>query len=258
MTAELPWRGPGEGRPDLPLPPDKMPNRRGGRMLKRWRYVGVFTEEFLLCAARVQIGPVGQTFWVVWDREERTMHENTRARLPGARGEVWREGREGRPAPGLGKKRGADLVDHVRWPRTCGCGCASATASGSSRSARPPTANTCWTRKRAGVPVECDVRVGDKRWQAGGAAGSRTSRPAITHATRSGAGPRASESRTTAARSAGTWSAGSTTRPSARSARSGSTASPSEPAPVEFEGLEAIAFGDGAGLEFEAESRAPP
>ena len=53
MTAELPWRGPGEGRPDLPLPPDKMPNRRGGRMLKRWRYVGVFTDEFLLCAARV-------------------------------------------------------------------------------------------------------------------------------------------------------------------------------------------------------------
>jgi len=25
----------------------------------------------MLCAARVQIGPFGQAFWAVWDRDER-------------------------------------------------------------------------------------------------------------------------------------------------------------------------------------------
>ena len=43
--AALPWRGPGAGRPDLPLPPDRMPLRRGGRRLKRWRYLGVYCRE---------------------------------------------------------------------------------------------------------------------------------------------------------------------------------------------------------------------
>ena len=48
MTAEgLSWRGPGSERPDLPVPPGKVPLRRGGSWRKRWRYLGAFSEELL-------------------------------------------------------------------------------------------------------------------------------------------------------------------------------------------------------------------
>ena len=51
----------------------KLPLRRGGRWRKRWRYLGVFADELLLCAARVGVGPLGQTFWAVWDRDSGRM-----------------------------------------------------------------------------------------------------------------------------------------------------------------------------------------
>src|SRR5918992_4416596 len=88
----LPWRGPGPGRPDLALPPDRMHRRRYGTWLKRWRYIGVFADEMLACSARVEVGVLGQTFWVVWDRAGKRFWEQTKLRLPGARGEVWTEG----------------------------------------------------------------------------------------------------------------------------------------------------------------------
>src|ERR1700735_92404 len=65
----IPWRGPGEGRPDLPLPPGPMPLWRDGALRKRWRYVGFYGESLMLCAARAEVGPAGQSFWVLWDRE---------------------------------------------------------------------------------------------------------------------------------------------------------------------------------------------
>jgi hypothetical protein len=39
-----------------------------GRPLKRWRYVGVFGERFMICAASVQVGPARQTFWAIYER----------------------------------------------------------------------------------------------------------------------------------------------------------------------------------------------
>ena len=59
----------GSGRPDLPLPPGPMPLRRDGQNRKRWRYVGVFGAELMLCAARAEVGPLRQSFWVMWDRQ---------------------------------------------------------------------------------------------------------------------------------------------------------------------------------------------
>lgn len=41
----------------------------GGRPLKRWRYVGVFCEQMMACAAVVQVGPARQCFWAVYLRE---------------------------------------------------------------------------------------------------------------------------------------------------------------------------------------------
>jgi hypothetical protein len=45
-----------------------MPLFRGTRPLKRWRYVGVFCEQLMICAASVQVGPARQTFWAVFER----------------------------------------------------------------------------------------------------------------------------------------------------------------------------------------------
>ena len=40
----------------LALPPDRMPAWRGTRPLKRWRYVGVYTPELMLCVGDARIG----------------------------------------------------------------------------------------------------------------------------------------------------------------------------------------------------------
>ena len=65
-----PWRGAGgsDGRPAVPLPPDRMPPMRGGRPLKTWTYVGAYGPELMLCAARARIGVVRIAWWAVWDR----------------------------------------------------------------------------------------------------------------------------------------------------------------------------------------------
>ena len=92
MAVGLPYRGDGTGRPDLPLPPGRMPLVRDGRPLKRWRYVGVFGERLMLCAGIVRIGPARQAFWAVWDRERSELRSRTRLVLP-RRGVRLPEGR---------------------------------------------------------------------------------------------------------------------------------------------------------------------
>jgi hypothetical protein len=57
-----------------------------GRPLKRWRWVGVFSEELMVCAAQVRIGPARQSFWALHVPGQGTMRERTRL-LP-RRGEV--------------------------------------------------------------------------------------------------------------------------------------------------------------------------
>jgi hypothetical protein len=57
---------------------------RGTRPLKRWRYVGVFGEELMACAALVHIGPARQSFWALYEREGGMLRERTRM-LPRAR-----------------------------------------------------------------------------------------------------------------------------------------------------------------------------
>ena len=83
-SVEIPWRGPGDDRPDLPLPPGPMPLRRDGQNRKRWRYVGLFAEEVMLCAARAEIGPLKQSFWVLLDRRSGKQLTHTALR-PGSR-----------------------------------------------------------------------------------------------------------------------------------------------------------------------------
>lgn len=64
-------------RPDVPVPPAAMAMWRGGRPLKRWRWVGAFSDEVMLCAAVARIGPVAISWWALWDRRTRTLLEHT-------------------------------------------------------------------------------------------------------------------------------------------------------------------------------------
>ena len=81
------WRGQGPdgaGRPaGLPLPPAHMPLLRGGRPLKRWRWIGAFSGETMLCAASARIGGVPVTWWAVWDGER--VHGRTHRHAGGVR-----------------------------------------------------------------------------------------------------------------------------------------------------------------------------
>jgi hypothetical protein len=63
-----------------------MPRFRGTRPLKRWRYVGIFGERLMVCAASVQVGPAHQTFWAVFERASGRLVERTR--LVPRRGEL--------------------------------------------------------------------------------------------------------------------------------------------------------------------------
>jgi hypothetical protein len=259
---DLPWRGPGEGRPDLPLPPEKLPLRRGGVWRKRWRYLGAFSDELLLCAARVRVGPLGQTFWAVWDRDGRRLYERTTLLLPGARGEVWTEHLEGdEVAPELGNvgvlhyapDEGSQVRVESRHPEGGEVRAFLRTGGGRWAESICPTEDGqyVWTRKRE-VPVECDVRVGDRRWrvQARGmedeSAGYHPRHTVWSWA--AGVG-RATDGRAIA------WNLVSGINdPPQRSERAiWVDGEPFEPGPSRFEDLEAISFDDGSRLDFGAE-----
>jgi hypothetical protein len=60
-----------------PVPPARMPLVRGGRPLKRWRYVGGYGADVCLCLGVVQVGVGVQAFWAVWDRAGRRLVERT-------------------------------------------------------------------------------------------------------------------------------------------------------------------------------------
>ena len=124
-----PWRGEAgaqSGRPGtVPLPPARMPLVRGGRPLKRWRWVGAFSADAMLCAARAFIGGVPVTWWAIWDGER--LHERTQRR-PGA---VRMEPGRVRASPldlSFEEGPGVEVVS-------------------------PHGAQYIWTRKQAGMPM---------------------------------------------------------------------------------------------------------
>ena len=117
-----PWRGPGRGRPaDLPLPPARMPLMRGGRPLKRWRWVGAFSPGAMACVARASIGGMPVAWWAVWDGAR--LHGGTRGVRVGP-------GRAAAPGIELTFEEG-DGVEVVS----------------------PHGRQYIWTRKQGGIPV---------------------------------------------------------------------------------------------------------
>ena len=251
----IPWRGPGPGRPEgLALPPDRLPLRRNGVWRKRWRYAAVFAEEAFVCAARVQVGPMGQTFWLICERGGGQTLEHTRLRPPGARGEVWSEAldREGLrdhapdsgalvriegSHPEAGPVRGFLRFHGGSWAESV-C------------PAKPE--NYVWTRKRAAERVEADVRIGERRLRFQGRGIEDESEGYHPHHTvwswSAGVG------RTADGRAIG-WNLvqGVNDPPEGSERAIWADGELSEPGPVEFDDLEAIRFADGARLEFSAE-----
>ncbi len=210
--------------------------RRRGRWRKRWVYVAAFAEELMVCAARVQVGPLGQTFWAALDRRSGELRERTRARLPGRRAEVLVDRGLVRIASPVA--RGELRIGAVRAIEVT-----------------VPTAEglPVWTRKAAGMPVEVDLDLGGRRIRLEG--------HGVTDET-SGYHPR---------HTVWSWSAGvGAVRDGRRVAwnlvegvndpPTGSERAiwldgePFEPAPVAFAGLAGIDFADGARLDFAAEA----
>jgi hypothetical protein len=129
----LPVRGDGVASLDLPLPPGRMPLLRQRRQLKRWRYVGVYGPELMLCAGRARVGLIAQSWWAVV-LPGRPIREGGRGiRVDGSRVLIDHEGVR------------ADLLVEE------GGGVESVNEHGGG--------GYVWTRKQAGVPVRGSVSI---------------------------------------------------------------------------------------------------
>jgi hypothetical protein len=144
MDALAPYRGAfGAPRPArlaaLALPPASMPSHLRGRPLKSWRYVAVFTEELMLCAAVVRIGPARQRFWALWDREREVLLGRT----------VLRPSRAVVLAPGRLRVADHGVSIDLELEETAGI-----------ETVCPHGHHYAWTRKQGDVSARGSVRVG--------------------------------------------------------------------------------------------------
>jgi len=130
------------------MDPASLPLFEQRQLRKRWRYVGLFAEELMLCAARAEVGPLTQSFWVLLDRGSGQQWSHT-ALLPGSK-EVTMDGpRLEIDGPGL--RASLRLGEATPIEVTCPSGRAGT-----------------WTRKCVGMPVEGTVEVPGRRWEVAG------------------------------------------------------------------------------------------
>ncbi len=136
-VAPLRWDSASGPRPlPVPVPPARLRLLRGGRPLKRWRYVAVFAERLMLCAGSARIGPGATSWWAVWDRERGVLAERTRM---------------GRGRVRFSDGGGLAVIDgDVRIEVTVQEG-------GAVESLNPHGAQYVWTRKQAGRPARARV-----------------------------------------------------------------------------------------------------
>lgn len=118
------------------------------QLRKRWRYVGLFADELMLCAARAEVGPLTQSFWVLLDRRTGQQWNHT-ALLPGSKEVTMAGSRLEIDGPGL--RASLRLGEIAPVEVTCPSGRASA-----------------WTRKRVGMAIEGSVEVPGRRWEVAG------------------------------------------------------------------------------------------
>jgi uncharacterized protein DUF2804 len=204
-----------------------------GQLRKRWRYVAVFAEELMLCAARAEVGPLAQSFWVMWDRETRQQWAHT-ALLPGSREVVFDGARLEIDGPGL--RASLELGDATPIEVTC-----------------PSGKSVAWTRKRAGMPITGTVEVPGRRRQVSGRGVDDESAGHHQRHTswRWSAGVGESvEGRDIA------WNLveGINDPPQGSERAIWIDGEPSEPPPVRFRGMDGVDLGDAGSLDFAGES----
>lgn len=120
-----------------------LPLLHAGRPLKRWRYVAFFCEEMMMCAARVEVGPLRQSFWALLDRRSGRLRERTR-RVPRRRLMELREGELRLRDGGIRLK--VELEEEPGVVARCPHGDA-----------------WIWTRKQAGVPARGAISFDGER-----------------------------------------------------------------------------------------------
>ena len=123
--------------------------RRGTRPLKRWRYVGYYSAELMLCAADARIGPVPQRWWAVAEPDGRLRGKTT-------------IGRGGVDVSGSRVRVDADDVQ-IDLTLEESDGVETASPAGTD-------GNYIWTRKQANVPARGSVVVDGRRRELDGVA----------------------------------------------------------------------------------------
>jgi hypothetical protein len=128
---------------ERPAGPSRLPLFRGTRPLKRWRYVGIFSDELMACAAHVQVGPGKQSFWALLPRPDGRLRDRTHMLM--RRGAVeLQHGRVSGETPLPGRLRiddGGVLLDLLLDEDV---GIEADCRHGNDR---------VWTRKQAGIPA---------------------------------------------------------------------------------------------------------
>jgi len=153
----LPHRGPTVHELELPLPPPGslvhesrrpvgMPSFLARRPLKRWRYVGVYGPDLMLCVGDARIGRVPQRWWAVALPDGR-IHGRTTIGSGGVslgHGRVRVDAAEARIELSLSESEGGEPVESV-------------SPSGGG--------GWVWTRKQAGIPAAGMVEIGSEDWR---------------------------------------------------------------------------------------------
>jgi len=138
---QLPVRGPGVAELALRLPPSRMAPVRRGRPLKRWRYVGVYGPDVMLCVGHAHVAGIPQRWWAV-ALPDGSLIEGTR----GVRTRPGRVEAGGVIELDIDEGDGIEVVS-------------------------PHGRSWVWTRKQAGLPVRGRVEVAGRTFEVDGALG---------------------------------------------------------------------------------------
>lgn len=210
-----------------------MPLRDQGQTRKRWRYVALFAEELMLCAARAEVGPLAQSFWVLWDRQAGRQWAHTALR-PGSREVALAGPRLEIDGPGL--RAELRLGEAKAIEATC-----------------PSGASWAWTRKRAGLLVEGTLEIPGRRWEIVGLGVDDES--AGYHRRHTSWSWSAGVGESVDGRSLA-WNLveGINDPPSGSERAIWVEGEPAEPPPVRIRGMDAVELPEGERLEFNSES----